>query len=1045
MHPPKVVEKLEKRIARLSDWRYGKLADVALEMAETADHRRQPPEDLAYRPAPVGTKWGEEWSTAWFRGVACIPEPAAGRRVHYRHVSFSEKLLFVDGVAFAGMNPHHTEVLLTPRAQGGESSDLAVEAYSGHRMAWMDPCSPGLFYHQICGMDPGEAPPHTLEASELLVEREQTASLFHDAKVLYGAAVSLEERSLRRAAILDTLNQALDRVPFTWESDEELEAAAASARELLAPLLAQPNAPTTPGVGIVGYGHIDLAWLWPMGETIRKAARTFTTHLALMDDYPEFVCVQSQPILIEMIAEHYPELLPRIEAAVQRGQWEPNGAMWVEADCNVTGGEALVRQFLEGHKAAARRFGYESDVLWLPDVFGYSAALPQIARRCGINAFVTSKINWNDTTRFPYDTFEWEGLDGSAILTHFITARLEGYNADVGPEFSWDCWNHVQHREVQDRVLCPIGYGDGGGGVTRDMLERARRMGDLEGCPKTSFTSVSASLDGLREQNVTRPRWVGELYLELHRGTYTSEGRIKRYNRKIELLFRDVELFSAMAMATGFSYPAEELEKLWRVLLANQCHDNLAGSCIRVTCEEIESEHADVQCRLEALRTDALGALAQSIEHPAATGSFLVANSLSWPRTSLVYLEGCDGGAVDAHGEPLTVQPCRVGDAPSLAVRVSAPGLGATAIALEAEAAAAPSPFEAGDSGLDTPFYSVAFDGAGKITGLLDKEAGREVVQPGRRLNDLYSAEDVPIYWDAFDIEAYYRDVVRPEDRLVSREVIADGPLLIAYRSVYAVGRASTLTQDMVFYAHSRRIDFRSEVDWHERNRLLKAGFPVDVHSSTYRNEIQFGHLVRNRHANAPQDQAQFEVCAHKWVDLSESAYGVALLNDCKYGHDSLDNMISLTLLRSAGGANEEGDEGRHEFTYALLPHPGGFSVEQVVREAYDLNVPLTSLPMEGAQGGASETAFCAVSNPNVIIEAVKKAEESDALVVRVYEAGHSRGPVALTFAAPIAHAAECNLLERGDQPVAVDGACVSFEIRPFEIRTFKVVLRAGS
>ncbi len=540
MHPPKVIEKLEKRIARLGQWRYGKLQDVVLDYAETDEHFRTPPADLAYQPAPLGTKWGGEWITAWFRGTVSLPRECAGRRVYYRHLSFSEKLLFVDGVPFAGMNPHHEEVLLTPQAEAGQEFTIAVEAYSGHRMAGMDPCDPDMVFHQVCGMDPGNTPPHTLEASALLVEREETSGLFHDATVLLGTAVSLREESLRRATILDQLNSAIDLIPFTWEEDTELESAAKAARLLLAPLLAQRNGPTTPKVGLVGYGHIDLAWLWPIRETIRKSARTFTTHMGLLDEYPELRCIQSQPILMEMLAEHYPGLLARIEAAVAEGRWEPNGVMWVEADTNMTGGESLVRQFVEGNKATARRFGYQSDVLWLPDVFGYSAALPQILRLCEIEGFVTSKINWNNTTRFPYDTFLWQGIDGSEIFTHFITARLLGYNAGVSPESSRDCWRQVQHKEVQDRVLCPIGYGDGGGGVTRDMCERQRRMRDLEGCPKTSFVNVSDFLGQLREQKVKRPRWTGELYLELHRGTYTTEARTKRWNRKLEFLLRDV-------------------------------------------------------------------------------------------------------------------------------------------------------------------------------------------------------------------------------------------------------------------------------------------------------------------------------------------------------------------------------------------------------------------------------------------------------------------------------------------------------------------------
>ncbi|NIA15170.1 MAG: alpha-mannosidase [Nitrospiraceae bacterium] len=1042
MHPPKVVEKLRKRIARLGQWRYGKLQDVALDYAETEEHFRKPPAELQYRPAPLGTRWGAEWMTAWFRGKITLPQGCQGRRVYYRHLSFSEKLLFVDTIPFAGMNPHHQEVLLTLQAKAGQEFDIAVEAYSGHRMSSMDPCDPGMFFHQVCGMDPGETPPHTLEASELLIEREETNALFHDATVLLQTALSLGEESLRRATILDQLNQAIDHVPLVWEDDEELESAAQSAREILAPLLARKNSPTTPHVGLAGYGHIDLAWLWPLRETIRKVARTFTTHLALMEEYPELCCIQSQPILIEMLAEHYPELLPRVEAAVAKGRWEPNGGMWVEADTNIPGGESLIRQFVEGNKATAERFGYQSDILWLPDVFGYSAALPQILRQCGIEGFVTSKINWNDTTRFPFDTFFWQGVDGTEVFTHFITARLLGYNAEVSPESSWDCWRHVQQKEVQDSVLCPIGYGDGGGGVTRDMCERAQRMGDIEGCPKTSFVNVSEFVKRLRDQQVKRPRWIGELYLELHRGTYTIQAWIKRWNRKLEFLLRDVELFSVMATPLGLAYPARELQEHWRTLLTNHCHDNIAGSTIRQSCEEIVAEYVDLNQALTALKMQALRALSGGLDARQNGTPMLVANSLSWDRESLVFAEGAGfTSARDADGTPLPCQTCTVDGKPGLAVKAPIGGMSVTSIFLEAKGNETDSPFVNGAESLETPYYKVRFDSAGKIARLVDKDADREIVQPGRRINDFYSAQNVPIYWDAFDIEAYYRDMIESEDGLLAKEVVEDGPLFITYRLRYAIGRHSTLTQDLTFYAHSRRIDFKTEVDWHERRRMLKVGFPVDIHSDTWRNEIQFGHIVRNRHSNTPHDQAQFEVCAHKWVDVSEGGYGVALLNDCKYGHDSLDNMISLTLLRSPGGPSDSWEEGHHVFTYALLPHRGGFSVESVVREAYMLNVPLCGHRMDQFGSGGRAITFVRCSNPNVIVETVKKAEESDAVVVRVYEAARSRGPATLTFAAPVEHASECNCLERDDKPVRIEGNTIAFEIKPFQIMTFKVSL----
>lgn len=1039
MLPLKAVAKLEKRINRLRDWRFAPVADVSLLIAETFEHFRTPPADLDYRPIAVGARWGEEWKTAWFRGVAEVPRNVVGRRIFYRHVSFAEKLLFIDKRPYAGMNPHHPEVLLTDRSAGGERYEIALEAYSGHRIANMDPMTPSMDFHQVCGMDPGQAPPHVLEASQLVAERPATAALYYDAHVLYRAAISLPETSRRRAMLLDGLNEAIDTLPMTWESESELETACAAAREALAPLLAARNAASAPFVGMIGHSHVDLAWLWPLRETFRKVPRTFTTFLRLFEEFPELTYIQSQPVLIDMLMNHYPELLPEVQAAVQRGQWQPNGGMWTEADCNITGGESLVRQFLEARKLTREVFGYESDTLWLPDVFGYSAAIPQIARRCGMDHFVTSKINWNDTTRFPYDTFWWRGLDGTELFTHFITNRTEGYNAHIVPDQVWETWNNVKQKEVQDCALFPTGYGDGGGGITREWCEQGRRMADLDGCPRTGFVNVSQFLKRLREQPIRRARWDGELYLEYHRGTYTTEGRTKRYNRKLELLLRDVEMLSAIALRNGHAYPSEALQRIWRMLLTYQCHDNIAGSCIRQTYLDMEADYAAAQEELQGLRAGAVTALAEGCVPPKSGSAMAVVNTLAWPRDELVVVEDTEYTSATSHdGAPLPVQVFADRETTGLAVRVNAHSTSLNLIGLGHDASPKPSAFTHLDGTLDTPFYAVAFDEAGRITSLYDKAARREIVQAGRALNSLYSAEDLPLYWDGFDIDPYYRDVIKDEDRLTSRKIIADGPLFLTYRSTYKIGRRSTLTQDTTFYAHTRRIDFRTEVDWHERHLLLKTGFAIDVHSPVWRNEIQFGHVVRNRHANTAYDQARFEVYAHKWVDVSESTYGVALLNDCKYGHDCLDDMISLTLLRSVGGVNEKGDEGAHHFTYALLPHDGPFSARDVVREAYALNVPLLPQRVK-ARGTAASEVFCAVSHPNVVLETVKKAEEDDAVVVRVYEAEHGRVHASLLFERPLAKVVESDLLEREENLVEVEDTAFSFEIRPFEVKTFKV------
>ncbi len=1044
MLTPKTVEQIRKRLDAMASWRYRTVSEVRLEAAETAEHYRVPPDALSFRPAPVGSKWGQHWNSVWFRGDIEIPRELRGRRVFYRHRYGGERLLFINERPVAGMDPYHEEVLLTAKARGGEQYKIFVEAYSGHPMWEVDPFHPELItMHGISGATK-EAPPLALTESALVVEREAASGFLFDAEVLYRTALSLDDQSLRRARILETLRAVLDGMSLRWEDEEELTRMTTAARKQLAPLLKTKNSPTTPTVGIVGHAHIDVGWLWPVRESIRKSARTFSTVLALMDEYPDFTFQQSQAALYAMVEEHYPDIMARIKKRVKEGRWEPNGGMWVEADCNISGGESLVRQLLEGRKKFMELFGYKGDTLWLPDVFGYAAALPQILKKSDIQNFVTSKINWNDTNRFPYDAFWWRGIDGTEIFTAFITTRTNGYNADVRPDVMWETWNYVQQKELQDSVLTSVGWGDGGGGPTREMCERAARMGDLEGCPKTVFANASRFLKVLREDSVDRPRWSGELYLEYHRGTYTTQARTKKWNRKLELLLRETELYSTMAMEDGLDYPAHELEEQWRTLLTNQFHDILPGTSIREVYQVAEEQYKRMHAGLCQMRDEALNLLSRRFTPDPEGQAWLIGNALSWNRQGIVCLpDAAHNAAVDDSGAPLKTQKTREG----LAVEMKARPLSVVPIALRIGENASVSPFSYTGKSLDTPLYKVDFDKAGRIVGLYDKQAGRETVRGGKSLNAFYTAEDMPLFWDAWDIDRYYRDTIRFEERLGRREVVEDGPLFIAIKSEYKIGRASSLRQEMIFYANSRRIDFRTEVDWREKHTLLKVGFAADLRADTWRNEIQFGHAVRNMHANTSWDQARFEVCAHKWVDVSESDYGVALLNDCKYGHDSLDDMISLTLLKSSQAPDPEADQGLHAFTYALLPHMGAFCAETVVHEAYGLNAPLLAHKIgarkSGDAGGlVNDAVFCEVSEPNIIVEAVKKAECEEAAIVRLYEAENRRTKATVRFTRPLRRVAECNLMEEQDQALPLDVDAVALEMLPFEIKTLKVTFR---
>lgn len=1040
----KTVEQIAKRLEKMESWRFACAGSVSLEAAGTMEHYRTPPDQLSYSPAPVGSLWGEHWGTVWFRGNIEVAKELRGKMLFYRHRFGGERLLYVNNLVAGGMDPNHNEVLLTSKAKGGEVFTLHVEAYSGHPVWEADPFAIRIATMHSIPWVVKESPPLQMLESSLVYLREDVDEFLFDADVLYRTALVLDERSARRAAILETLRTALDGISLQWTTEEELSAAILAAQRVIAPLLKCRNSVTVPAIGITGHAHIDVGWLWPVKESIRKCARTFSTVLSLMEQYPEFTFLQSQAALYEMVERHYPELLVRITRRVKEGRWEPNGAMWVEADCNVSGGEALVRQLLEGSKKFQQLFGYRGDTLWLPDVFGYSAALPQILVKSGVVNFVTSKINWNDTNRFPYDTFWWRGIDGTEIFTAFITTRTNGYNADVTPQSMQEAYDYIQQKELQDTVLASVGWGDGGGGPTREMCERARRMSDLEGCNKTAFTNVSPFLKRLREQNVARPRWCGELYLEFHRGTYTTQARIKRWNRKLEFLLRDVELFSVMAMLDGCPYPHSEIEEHWRVLLTNQFHDILPGSSIREVYQVAEEQYRKMDSALGQILKTALNSLSKNFPGDNHGQAWLVANSLAAQRDEILHIPTSGYNAViDADGAPLPAQKTQNG----IAVRLVMAPVSLKPIALRNRGNSAKSPFSYSGIFLETPLYKMEFDKAGRIISLWDKAAAREIVKPGRWLNAFYTAEDRPIYWDAWDIDRFYRDTVRYEERLRRREVVEDGPLFMTIRSEYSIGRCSTLKQDMIVYAESRRIDFKTEVEWQERHTLLKTGFALDICADTWRNEIQFGHTVRNLHSNTSWDQARFEVCAHKWVDVSEGGYGVALLNDCKYGHDSMDDMVSLTLLRSPWAPDPEADAGIHHFAYALLPHPGDFQAATVVREACAFNIPLHRVKMAATTGeptGFSPVVggFCRISEPNVVVEAVKKAEEDDSVILRLYESGKIRTNVMVHFALPLKRAAECSLMEEEEKVLACGENYLSLQLFPFEIKTLKVVFK---
>ncbi|HEY9595553.1 MAG TPA: glycoside hydrolase family 38 C-terminal domain-containing protein, partial [Spirochaetia bacterium] len=809
--------------------------------------------------------------------------------------------------------------------------------------------------------------------------------------------------------------------------EEAMLAGISRCRKRLAPLLACRNGSTAPTLYAVGHAHIDVAWLWPFAETERKIARTLSTQLALMEEYPELRFLQSQPQLYQMTKSCFPELYQRVKKAVKQGRIVAEGGMWVEADTNATGGESLIRQILHGERFFRGEFGVECELLWLPDVFGYSAALPQILRGCGISYFSTAKIFWayNGGETFPYNTFHWEGIDGSTVLAHFTG----DYNSELDPVSVARRWNERVQKDGISTRLVPFGFGDGGGGPTRDHLEYARRLADLEGAPRVKIASPLEFFHAQAKKAGHLPRYTGELYFQAHRGTYTSQARTKRANRKGEIALREAETWACCARALrGVPVPVAELDAAWKILLTNQFHDILPGSSIGRVYDEAHESYARLQASAAQIIVDSTSALAGGRKGKAIT----VFNSLSWERTELVELPGLFESVTDADGRDLPVQV--VGGNSHVEVRV--PSCGWTTVTLADGSGARRRPvrssslLHAGRRSLENERIAVTFNEKGEITSLFDKEAGAELADGPCNAPAMY--KDVPTAWDAWDVDSMY--ALTPVD-LPGRatfEILEQGPLVARIRITRRINE-SDWVQVASLRRGSRRVDFQTTVEWRESHKLLKVCFPVRHHANEALHEIQFGHVARPTHLSRQYDADRFEVSAHRWSALVEEGRGFAVLNDCKYGVNVLGGSINLTLLKSALAPDMNADKGTQTFTYAMYSWNGSLASSGLVREACELNHPVVT-----SSGGTGEKSVIRVNSPHVVLEAMKPAENApqETIVLRLYESMRTATRCTLTVDLPVASIEEADMRERVRRVIEHRDGKVGLEFRPFEIKT---------
>ncbi|MDQ0200265.1 alpha-mannosidase [Neobacillus ginsengisoli] len=1028
-------EKLAARIKELDRYRYREVVSISsfqsMEDEEGAVGSR-PPSEGTWQTFQVGDRWQGRDRYLWLRVKVEIPSEWQGRTVlglfDFGKTggggnSGFESLLYLNGEPYQGVDMNHQEVFLDGKL-AGTTIELCFRLWSG--------------------LEGGGKPTiqeHQLKTAFIACLDEKVDDLYYTARAALETVKYLEETQPERQTLLKALDKAFLSVDWSYPGTGSFYDSLYQAQLGLSEDIEQipKNYPVT--VIAIGHTHIDVAWLWRLKHTREKAARSFSTVLRLMEQYPDYVFLQTQPQLYDYIKKDYPEIFKQIEKRVQEGRWETEGGMWLEADCNLTSGESLVRQLLLGTKFFRENFGKECEYLWLPDVFGYSWALPQILVKSGIKTFMTTKISWSQFNKMPHDTFKWRGIDGTEILTHFVTTPEDEYwfytyNGRITPRSVKGIWEAYRDKAVNQELLLSYGYGDGGGGVNREMLEMRRKLDKMPGLPSVKTGRTDEFFNRLHETvNKTDQyvhTWDGELYLEYHRGTYTSQAYNKRMNRKMELLLRETEwltTFNSVLSGKWEAYPAQELEDSWKIVLRNQFHDIIPGSSIREVYEDSKLEYAQAY----ELASHSWNNASQSLAVNTGQQSITIYNSSSWKRNDTVKINTKTNGELlwkKETGEVLEAQ--QTADGEWLVNIDQVPSLGKGSIFYEKGPSETASSFNVSGNSVSSNYYEISWNENGQLTKIYDRQNYRNVLAPNARGNVFQVFEDKPMQYDAWDIDIFYQEKMKEILALQESKVIENGPIrcVIEFSWAYANSR---INQKMVLYANNPRIDFETKIDWHDRNQLLKVAFPVEVRSTEATFDIQYGNVKRPTHWNTSWDYARFESVGHQWADLSERGYGVSLLNDCKYGHDIKDNVMRLTLLKSATYPDIEADQGEHLFTYSLLPHSGSWFEGNTVQHAWELNNPLTYV-----EGQTQSFSLFSVNAQNVMVDAVKKGENDDCVIIRLHEFAGERGTVEITSDFNIKSWQESDLLERCISEKR-ENEEFSFHIKPYEIKTFIV------
>lgn len=944
----------------------------------------------------------------WFYAQLTTPAAINGKRPYlYISKTFEnndlvnpQSIVYINGEMICGLDVNHREIEL----EFGRDYEIYIYYYTGTNKEITD--------------EPVKFAMHTM----LLDIPVNT--LYYDLDVPHKAALCYDEEDEIFLTIIKHLAIAVNMLDLCDVGSDSycnsMNKALRYMHDVFYKTVCGGNAPIVSGIG---HTHIDVAWLWTYAQTKEKVQRSFTTVLMLMDRYPEYKFMSSQPQLYQYLKDEAPEVYEKVKKRVSEGRWEVEGGMWVEADCNLISGESMVRQFLHGKKFIKDEFGKDSHILWLPDVFGYSAAMPQIMKKCGIDTFFTSKISWNELNKMPYDIFMWQGIDGSRIFSYFATAQeyergkpahnFSTYIALLTPAEIKGTWNRFQQKDYSRSVLSTFGYGDGGGGPTDIMLETQRRTAfGIPGLPKTKIAFAEEFFNEAKKQFFENagllkeePRWCGELYLEYHRGTYTNIARNKRYNRKSELLYQYAETISAADMVlNGGKYNADMLYKNWEIILLNQFHDVIPGSSIKEVYRDSDKMYDKITQEGEELVTDKLNAFADNI---AADEGIIVFNPTGFMQDGVVTYDG-------------KKYYCK--DIPPYGWKNVLHSEHKNTINVCANTA-------------ENEYFILTIDENGNISSLYDKRADKDVFSGVGNQFELY--EDRPYCYDGWEISKYHKYKKRPINEIENITAFNDD-----FCAGFIIERKfskSSLRQKIVMYADKARIDFETEVDWKESNMLLKTAFPINVLATKATYDIQFGNVERPTHKNTTWDAAKFEVCAHKWADISDGGYGVSLLNDCKYGHSAEDSTLRLTLLKSATYPNPGGDCGKHKFVYSIYPHIGDFKQGKTVREAYQLNNPLRCAKAGGNGSLDAIYSFARCENENIVIDTIKKAECGNDIIIRAYECHNCRTPVEFDFGFDFKKAYICDMLENNEKELVTENNKVKVDMGNYEILTLRL------